>query len=65
MNKKSMAALLAAAMVFGLAACGGGAEPTEPAPSVQIPDHNEITEPQKLLNEDGVLANPGWARYFY
>ena len=65
MNKKTMAALLTMAMVFGLAACGGGAEPTEPAANVQIPDHNEITEPQKLLNEDGVLANPGWARYFY
>ena len=26
---------------------------------------NEIKAPQKLLNEQGVLANPGWARKFY
>lgn len=26
---------------------------------------NEITVSQKLLNEQGVLANPGWARKFY
>ena len=27
--------------------------------------HNEIKAPQKLLNEQGFLANPGWARKFY
>lgn len=26
---------------------------------------NEITSPQKLLNEKGFLANPGWARKFH
>ena len=58
---KIMMILLVALMVFAMTACGT----QEQKPNVAIPNHNEITESQKLLNEDGILANPGWARYFY
>ena len=58
MSKRVIAAVTAAAMTMSLAACGGGAEPAQPAPADTQPETKEEAPAQEAAPVPAQPATP-------